>query len=175
MDKHAERVIIKDLKSSERLLDETALFLHRVQADLPETKRRMIRMLHDKEAIFKGKRLLLVDDDVRNLFALSSVLEEKGFKLSLAKTGKEAVRCLNEDPAIDLVLMDIMMPEMDGYEATREIRKQERYRALPIIALTAKAMRGDRAKCIEAGVSDYLAKPVDTDKLLSMLRVWLYH
>jgi len=174
LDKYAERIVVKDARSPERLLDETALFLHRVEKDLPEHKRRMIRMLHDKEAIFSDKKILLVDDDMRNVFALSSVLEEQGVELSIAKNGREGLERLGQNGEVHLVLMDIMMPEMDGYEAMREIRKQSRFKSLPIIALTAKAMKGDRAKCIEAGASDYLAKPVDTEKLLSMLRVWLY-
>jgi CheY-like chemotaxis protein/signal transduction histidine kinase/HAMP domain-containing protein len=174
LDKYAERVIKKGEKSPERLLDETALFLHRVEKNLPDEKRRMIKMLHDKEQIFNDKKILVVDDDMRNVFALSSVLEEKGMRLSVAKNGREGVEGLQNDPDIDLVLMDIMMPEMDGYEAMRKIREENRFKELPIIALTAKAMKGDRHKCIEAGANDYLSKPVDSDKLMSMLRVWLY-
>ena len=134
----------------------------------------MIQLLHDKEAIFRERTVLLVDDDMRNIFALSHILQEKGLKVLTGKDGREGLVQLEQDPDIDLVLMDIMMPEMDGYEAMQEIRKQSRFRSLPIVALTAKAMQGDRAKCIEAGASDYLSKPVDTDQLLSMLRVWLY-
>ena len=174
LDNIAQRIIIKGEKASERLVDETTLFLHRVEKDLPERKRRMIRMIHDKAAILANKTVLLVDDDVRNMFALGSMLEAKGLKLVMATNGRHAMEMLAEHPQIDAVLMDIMMPEMDGYEAMKQIRQQERYASLPIIALTAKAMKKDRAKCIEAGASDYLAKPVDADKLLSMLRVWLY-
>ena len=174
IDKYAEKIIIKGVKSPERLLDETTLFLHRVEADLPEEKQSMLRMIHDKESILRGKRILLVDDDMRNVYALTNILEEKGVRILVGKNGKEGLAQLRKDPDIALILMDIMMPEMDGYETMSEIRKQERFKKIPIIALTAKAMKGDRAKCIEAGASDYLAKPVDADKLLSMLRVWLY-
>lgn len=174
LDKYTERVIVKGEKSAERLLDETTLFLHTVEKNLPEEKREMIRLLHDKESIFKDRTILVVDDDMRNVFALSSVLEEKGFNLVHAKNGVESLEKLDESPDIDLVLMDIMMPVMDGYEAMTKIRAQNRFKDLPMIALTAKAMKGDRAKCIEAGASDYLAKPVDIGKLLSALRVWLY-
>ncbi len=172
--KHAESIVIKGIRSPERLLDETVLFLHRVETNLPEEKKKMLRMTYDKETVLKDKKILLVDDDMRNVFALSSILEERGTKVLIGKNGKEALECLDKIPDINLVLMDIMMPEMDGYEATREIRKQERFKKLPIIVFTAKAMRGDRKKCIDAGASDYLAKPIDTDKLLSLLRVWLY-
>jgi CheY-like chemotaxis protein len=134
----------------------------------------MLQMVHDKEAILRGKRVLVVDDDMRNTFALATVLEEREMEVIVAKNGKESLRLLDENPDISLVLMDIMMPEMDGYEAMRKIREQPRFRKLPMIALTAKAMKGDKAKCIEAGANDYLAKPVDTDKLVSLMRVWLY-
>jgi len=174
LDEYAEKVIIKGAKSPEKLLDETTLFLHRVEADLPEQQRQMLRMIHDKESILKDKNVLLADDDMRNVFAISNTLEEKGMNVLVAKNGKEALECLDSRPDVDLVLMDIMMPEMDGYEAIREIRKKDNLKKLPIIALTAKAMKGDRSKCIEAGANDYLAKPVDTEKLFSMLRVWLY-
>ena len=171
---HAESIIIKGVKSPERLLDETTLFLHRVEANLSEERQKMLKMIHNKEMIFHDKKVLLVDDDMRNVFALLNVLEEKGMKVLVGKNGKEGLSLLNDNPDADLVLMDIMMPEMDGYEAMREIRKQDKFRNIPIIALTAKAMVGDRNKCIEAGASDYLSKPIDTDKLLSLLRVWLY-
>ncbi len=171
---HAASVIIKGARSPERLLDETSLFLHRIEANLPEEKRRILRMLHDKDAVLKDKSILLVDDDMRNVFAVSSVLEERGMKTVIGKNGREGIDALKKNPRIDLVLMDIMMPEMDGYAAIREIRKEERFMNLPIIAITAKAMKGDREKCIEAGASDYLSKPVDPDKLLTLLRVWLY-
>ncbi|MDP3481222.1 MAG: response regulator, partial [Desulfoprunum sp.] len=171
---YTESIIIKGVKSPERLLDESALFLHRVEANMPIEKQRMLKLVHDKEAVLDGKTVLLVDDDMRNVFALSNVLEEKGLNIIVARNGLESLEKLKEYGEIALVLMDIMMPKMDGYEAMREIRKDARLKKLPIIALTAKAMMGDRAKCIEAGANDYLAKPVDTDKLISMLRVWLY-
>lgn len=171
--KYAESIIIKDVKSPERLLDETTLFLHRVEADLPEDKRRILQKLHNKETLFEGKRILLVDDDVRNVFALSSVLEGYRMDVTFAENGREAIEILQQDD-FDLVLMDMMMPEMDGYEAMRIIRQIPAYEKLPIIALTAKAMKDDRAKCIEAGASDYVKKPIQTDQLLSLMRVWLY-
>ncbi|MCP4687823.1 MAG: response regulator [Desulfobacterales bacterium] len=175
LDGFAESIVIKDIKSQEKLLDETTLFLHRVEADLPEEKRKMLRMIHDKEAILENKKILVVDDDMRNVFALINILEDKGVKPIVAKNGRESLLKVRENPDVDLVLMDIMMPEMDGYTAMREIRKMgSKFEKTPIIALTAKAMKGDREKCIKAGASDYLSKPVDQDKLLSMLRVWLY-
>jgi CheY-like chemotaxis protein len=172
--KYAGTIIIKDVKSPERLLDETTLFLHRVEANLPEEKRNMLRKLHSIEEIFEGKNILIVDDDIRNLFALSSILESYKMNISFAENGKEALNQLEENAGIDLVLMDIMMPEMDGYETMREIRLLSKYDKLPIIAVTAKAMKDDRDKCIEAGASDYIAKPVNTEQLLSLMRVWLY-
>jgi CheY-like chemotaxis protein/signal transduction histidine kinase len=172
--KYAETIIVKDVKSPERLLDETALFLHRVEAKLPEQKRRMLEQLHNADSVFAGKKILVVDDDVRNIFSLTSVLEDHGMNVRFAENGKDAIAELEKDPEVDLVLMDVMMPEMDGYETTTAIRKNPRFRALPIIALTAKAMKGDREKCIAAGASDYITKPVDTEQLLSLMRVWLY-
>jgi tubulin-specific chaperone A len=172
--KYAESIIVKGVKSPERLLDESALFLHRVEANLPADKQKMIKLVHDRESILSTKKILLVDDDMRNVFALSSVLEEKNMEVVIAKNGLECLDKLAEIDDIDCVLMDIMMPKMDGYEAMREIRKQIKFAKLPVIALTAKAMKGDRSKCLEAGANDYLAKPVNTDKLLSMMRVWLY-
>ncbi len=172
--KYADSIIIKGVKSPERLLDETALFLHRVEANMPQDKRNMLKSIHNKESVLQGKIILLVDDDMRNVFALSNVLEEKGMEVIIARNGQECLDKLHKSDSVDLILMDIMMPQMDGYEAMREIRKEQKYRQLPIIALTAKAMKGDRNKCIEAGANDYLAKPVNTDKLISMLRVWLY-
>ncbi len=174
LSRYAESIIIKGVKSPERLLDESALFLHRVEADLPEEKRKMLKMVHEKEAVLNGSKVLLVDDDMRNVFALTSVLEERNIDVVIARDGIECLEKLDETEDINAILMDIMMPRMDGYEAMREIRKKTAFKKLPIIALTAKAMKGDRSKCIEAGASDYLAKPVDPDKLLSMLRVWLY-
>ncbi|HKW46084.1 MAG TPA: response regulator, partial [Gemmatimonadaceae bacterium] len=170
----ADTIIIKDVKSPERLLDETALFLHRVEAKLPEQKRRMLERLHNADAVFAGKHVLIVDDDVRNIFSLTSVLEDHGMRVSFAENGKYAIDLLKATPDVDLVLMDVMMPEMDGYETTRAVRQIPELKNLPIIALTAKAMKGDREKCIAAGASDYITKPVNTEQLLSLMRVWLY-
>lgn len=172
--KYANSVIIKGVKSPERLLDETALFLHRVVAEMPEEKQAAIRRLHDRNAVFKGKHILVVDDDMRNAFALSRLLSDKGLKVSLARSGVKALEMLDASDDIDLTLMDIMMPEMDGYETMRRIRAQQKFKNLPILALTAKAMKGDFEKCIEAGANDYMSKPVDVERLFSMLRVWLY-
>jgi CheY-like chemotaxis protein/nitrogen-specific signal transduction histidine kinase len=173
--KYAETIIVKDVKSPERLLDETALFLHRIEAKLPENTRRMLEQLHNADAVFAGKRVLVVDDDVRNIFSLTSVLESHGMNVAFAENGRDALGMLeNGGEEVDLVLMDVMMPEMDGYDTTRAIRQNPRFRSLPIIALTAKAMKGDREKCIAAGASDYITKPVDTEQLLSLMRVWLY-
>jgi CheY-like chemotaxis protein len=172
--KYAETIILKDVKSPERLLDETALFLHRVEAKLPEQKRKMLEHLHDADSVVAGKNVLVVDDDVRNIFSLTSVLEDHGMVVRFAENGKQAIEQLKKDPNVDAVLMDIMMPEMDGYETTKAIRAMDQFKTLPIIALTAKAMKGDREKCIAAGASDYITKPVDTEQLLSLLRVWLY-
>jgi CheY-like chemotaxis protein len=172
--KAAKSVVIKGVESPERLLDETALFLHRVIADLPAAKRRMVQRLHESDEALRDKRVLVVDDDVRNIFALSSVLERHGMDVVTAGTGQEAIEKVAADAGIDLVLMDIMMPGMDGYDTMRAIRSDPDSRALPIVALTAKAMKGDREKCLEAGASDYLAKPVVTDQLLGVLRQWLH-
>ena len=172
--RYADRVIQDNDTALDHLLDETALFLHRIESDLPEKQRRVLKMLHDKEKILRGSKVLLVDDDMRNIFALTNLLEDRDVEVLVAKNGIEAISQITEHPELNLVLMDIMMPEMDGYEAIRRIRKMETGRDLPILAMTAKAMREDRAKCIEAGASDYLAKPVDSSKLLSMMRVWLY-
>ncbi|GAX60784.1 GAF sensor hybrid histidine kinase [Candidatus Scalindua japonica] len=174
IDEFAATTITKGAGSHRKLLDETTLFLHRVEANLPETQQKILRRIHDKEAILAGKKILVVDDDMRNVFSIKKVLEDKDIKILIGKNGKEGLTCLNDNPDIHLVLMDIMMPEMNGYTAIKEIRKQERFKNLPVIALTAKAMKGDRAKCIEAGANDYLAKPFDIDRLFSMLRVWLY-
>jgi len=162
--RYTESIIIKGVKSPERLLEESALFLHRVEADLPKEKQNMLKLVHDKEKVLADKTVLLVDDDMRNVFALSSVLEDKNMTIIIARDGAEGVQKTQSHPEIDIILMDIMMPKMDGYEAMEKIRKTQKQ--LPIIALTAKAMKGDRNKCIEAGASDYLAKPVDTDKLI---------
>ncbi|NNG01895.1 MAG: response regulator [Desulfobacteraceae bacterium] len=174
IDEYTESTVIKGANSHRKLLDETALFLHRVEADMPESQQRILKSLHNKEAIFKEKRILIVDDDMRNLYSLKIILEKKNMKVVAAKHGREAVDIINSGETPDLVLMDMIMPEMDGYQAILEIRKKEKYMNLPIIALTAKAMKGDRRKCLKAGASDYLAKPVDTDRLFSMMRGWLY-
>ena len=148
--------------------------MHRVVADLPSEKQKMLDRLHRSDDALVGKRVLVVDDDVRNIFALSSVLERRGMTVLTAGTGREAIATLESTPDMAIVLMDIMMPEMDGYETIRVIREKGTFRRLPIIALTAKAMKGDREKCLEAGASDYLAKPVNTEQLLSALRLWLH-
>ncbi len=171
---YAENCVIKNVKSMQRLLDETVLFLHKIEADLPEEQQKTIRMLHDTEFILRDKKILIVDDDMRNTFSLSHVLKHKGVEVLMADNGQKALEVLSEYTDIDLVLMDIMMPVMDGFQAMKEIRKQECFNQLPILALTAKAMKGDREKCIESGASDYLTKPVEIEKLFSMLRVWLY-
>ena len=170
----AQTVIVKDVTTLERLLDETALFLHRVEANLTERKRKVLRRLAKHDPSLADRTVLVVDDDVRNIFALTSLLEGHRMNVLYAENGKRALAKLEENPNIDIVLMDIMMPEMDGYEAVRRIRTQHKWRDLPVIALTAKAMKGDREKCLEAGASDYITKPVDSDQLLSLLRVWLY-
>jgi CheY-like chemotaxis protein len=170
----AKSIVLKGVQSPERLLDETALFLHRVVASLPEPKRRMIEQLHGSDEALAGRKVLVVDDDVRNIFALSSILERHGMNVVSATTGEEGIDRIERMPDLALVLMDIMMPEMDGYETVRRIRSVPRLRLLPIIALTAKAMKGDRERCLEAGASDYIAKPVNTDQLLSLLRIWLH-
>jgi CheY-like chemotaxis protein len=172
--KFAKGIVLKGVRSPERLLDETALFLHRVVADLPEAKQRMLEELHKRPDVLAGRKVLVVDDDVRNIFALSSVLERHGMHVLIATTGQEAINVLEQTPDVDLGLMDIMMPGMDGYETMRRIREIARFRRLPIIALTAKAMKGDREKCLDAGASDYVAKPVDTAQLISLLRTWLH-
>jgi CheY-like chemotaxis protein len=170
----ARSVVVKGVESPERLLDETALFLHRVVADLPVEKQRLLDRLHHSDDALVGKKVLVVDDDVRNIFALSSVIERRGMTVMTAGTGREAIAKLESTPDIAIVLMDIMMPEMDGYETMQVIRQNPLFRRLPIIALTAKAMKGDREKCLEAGASEYLAKPVNTEQLLSSLRMWLH-
>jgi CheY-like chemotaxis protein len=170
----ARSVVVKGVESPERLLDETALFLHRVVSDLPAEKRAMLERLHSSDEDLVGKTVLLVDDDARNIFALSSVLERRGMHVLTATTGSEAIDLLDATPGVAIVLMDIMMPEMDGYQTIEVIRRNPGFRRLPIIALTAKAMKGDREKCLEAGASDYLAKPVNTEQLLSALRMWLH-
>jgi CheY-like chemotaxis protein/HAMP domain-containing protein len=170
----ARSVVVKGVESPERLLDETALFLHRVVSDLPAEKQRMLEKLHSSDESLVGRKVLLVDDDARNIFALSSVLERRGMEVLTATTGSEAIETLEATVDVAIVLMDIMMPEMDGYQTMEVIRANSAFRRLPIIALTAKAMKGDREKCLEAGASDYLAKPVNTEQLLSALRIWLH-
>jgi CheY-like chemotaxis protein/signal transduction histidine kinase/HAMP domain-containing protein len=170
----ARSVVVKGVESPERLLDETSLFLHRVFSDLPPEKQRMLERLHRSDEDLVGKAVLVVDDDVRNIFALSSVLERRGMRVFTANTGNEAIDLLEDTPELSIVLMDIMMPEMDGYQTMQRIRENPAFRRLPIVALTAKAMKGDREKCFEAGASDYLAKPVNTEQLLSALRMWLH-
>ncbi|MFV5687897.1 response regulator [Flavobacterium sp. ZT3R25] len=171
--KYAESIIIKGIKSEERLLDETALFLHRTISNLPKSKQMIINSLHDREAIFHSKKILLVDDDMRNVFALSKILQERGIEVIKSENGKNALEMLDKHTDIDMVLMDIMMPEMDGYEAMKRIRAQIKFRNLPVIALTAKAMKDDKQKCIDAGANDYITKPIDVERLLSLMRVWL--
>jgi CheY-like chemotaxis protein len=170
----ARSVVLKDVESPERLLDETALFLHRVITDLPPGKQQMLDRLHRSDDALAGRKVLIVDDDVRNIFALSSVLERRGMTVLSAGTGREAIETIDTTPDLAIVLMDIMMPEMDGYATMQVIRQNPSFRRLPIIALTAKAMKGDREKCLEAGASEYLAKPVNTEQLLSALRMWLH-
>ena len=149
------------------------LFLHQVEAKLPADRQKMLKQSRDREAVFDGRTILVVEDDVRNIFALSSVLEPRGAKIVVARNGKEALTALAREPSIELVLMDIMMPEMDGLTATREIRKNTAWARLPIIALTAKAMKDDQERCLKAGANDYISKPLDVEMLLSLLRVWM--
>ncbi len=175
LQKYASSIIIKGAHSPERLISETTLFLHQVESKLPKDKQKILKMMHDKETTLTGKKIMIVDDDMRNVFALSSVLEEANLKVVVGRNGKEGLEQLNEHPDTNLILMDIMMPEMDGYEAMQKIREKAKFKKLPIIALTAKAMKGDKEKCIQSGANDYLTKPVDTEKLLSLLRVWMYN
>jgi len=172
--RYAKTIVIKDARSPERLLDETALFLHRSQASLPEQQRRMLEEIHALDGGLAGRKVLIVDDDLRNIFALSTLLERQQMQVLFAENGRDGIEVLEKDPTIEIVLMDIMMPEMDGYDTMRAIRRIPKFRSLPIITLTAKAMKGDRDKCIAAGASDYITKPVDVAQLLSMMRVWLH-
>jgi HAMP domain-containing protein/CheY-like chemotaxis protein/signal transduction histidine kinase len=172
--KKAKSIVLKGVRSPERLLDETALFLHRVIADLPASKQLMIENLHESDEPLNGRKVLVVDDDIRNIFALNSLLERHNMSVITATNGQEAINLVESTDDLSLVLMDVMMPEMDGYETMRRIRSKQQFRMLPIIALTAKAMKGDREKCLEAGASDYVAKPVNTDQLLSLVRMWLH-
>jgi CheY-like chemotaxis protein len=170
----AKSIILKDVQSSERLLDETALFLHRVVTDLPREKQALLERLHGSNEILRHRKILVVDDDARNIFALTSLLENHEMEVISTTNGRDAIEIIANTPDLDIVLMDIMMPDMDGYETMRNIRQTPKYRTLPILALTAKAMKGDREKCLDAGASDYIAKPVNTDQLLSLMRVWLF-
>jgi CheY-like chemotaxis protein len=170
----AKSVVLKDVQSPERLFDETALFLHRVIGDLPAPKRRLLQRLHGSDDVLRKRTVLVVDDDARNIFALTTLLENHEMHVLSATNGRQAIEVIKNTPDLSVVVMDIMMPEMDGYATMREIRNEPRFKGLPILALTAKAMKGDREKCLQAGASDYIAKPVDTDQLLSLLRVWLY-
>jgi CheY-like chemotaxis protein len=170
----ARSIVVKGAASPERLFDETALFLHQVAADLPADKQRLLERLHASDEMLAGRTVLVVDDDTRNIFALSSALERRNMHVLTATTGREAISILETSPEVAIVLMDIMMPEMDGYETIARIRSNSALRRLPIVALTAKAMKGDREKCLEAGASDYLAKPVNTEQLFSALRLWLH-
>ncbi len=172
--RNSEAIILKDKRSPERLLAETALFLHRVQAKLPESKRRLIEMIRRDDPLLSNRKVLVVDDDVRNIFAITAALESHKMDVVHAENGQTGIDLLHERPDIDIVLMDIMMPEMDGYEAIRRIRADDQFKKMPIIAVTAKAMKGDRERCLQAGASDYITKPVDMDQLRSLLRVWLY-
>jgi CheY-like chemotaxis protein len=167
-------VVLKDVKSPERLFDETALFLHRVIGDLPETKQQLLESLYNSTAMLRDHHVLVVDDDPRNIFALTTLLENEGMSVLSATNGHHAIEIVEQTPDLSAVLMDIMMPGMDGYTTIREIRNDQRFQRLPIIALTAKAMKGDRERCLHAGASDYIAKPVDAQQLLSLLRVWLH-
>jgi CheY-like chemotaxis protein len=170
----AKSIVLKDVQSPERLLDETALFLHRVVTELPEQKQRMLERLHGSNEALRGRKVLVVDDDARNIFALTSVLEMQDMDVLSSTNGRDAIEIIQKSPEISMILMDIMMPDMDGYETMRRIRELPQFRTLPILALTAKAMKGDREKCLAAGASDYIAKPVHTDQLLSLMRVWLF-
>jgi len=169
-----QKITIKSVHSTPRLLDEATLFLHSVESHLPEEKRNILRIIHDKDALFKDKKIFIIDDDMRNAFALTTAFEDKDMAVFVGNNGKEALELFEEHPDVDLILMDIMMPQMDGYETMKKIRQVKGLRSLPIIALTAKAMKDDKAKCLEAGANDYLSKPVDLDKLLSLMRVWLH-
>ncbi len=171
--RYSSSIIVKGARSPERLLDEVTLFLHQVESQLTVERQRMLQKVRDRESIFEGRVVLVVEDDVRNVFALTSVLEPKGAQVMIARNGKEALEALSKRAEVALVLMDLMMPEMDGLTAIREIRKESRWAKLPIIALTAKAMKDDREKSLEAGANDYLAKPIDVEMLLSLLRVWM--
>ncbi len=170
----ARSIVLKDVRSPERLLDQATLRLHNHVADLSEHQLALLKSLHSDQTVLTGRNVLLVDDDIRNVFAMTSVLERYGMAVVAAESDPEALVKLEANTEIDIALMDIMLPEMDGYKVTQAIRAQTRFKSLPIVALTAKAMKGDREKCIQAGCSDYLAKPVDIEQLLSVLRLWLH-
>jgi len=170
----ADAIIIKGVGSPEHLLDQTSLFLRRNEAALSPARRGMVERIRGSDPVFAGKTVLVVDDDFRNIFAVTSVLERHKIKVLFAENGRKGIEMLERHQDVELVLMDLMMPEMDGYEATRAIRRHTKYATLPIVALTAKAMKDDRTKCIASGASDFLSKPVDTERLLSTLRVWLH-
>jgi CheY-like chemotaxis protein len=174
LQKYAKSIVVKGANSPERLFDEVSLFLHSVEKALSQQQKKIIQLLHDPELVLKGKKILLADDDVRNTYALSNVLSKSGLEIILADNGKTAIEKLKTEKNIDLVLMDIMMPVMDGYEATKIIRTMAEYKKIPVIALTAKAMPEDKAKCIEAGANDYLTKPINMNVLLNMMRIWLF-
>ena len=169
----ARQSVVRYAESIDRLLEETVHFLHRAEADLSESQQEILSSIRRNDSTLAGKKVLVVDDDVRNIFALSTVLEQHNLQVVHAENGRTGIETLLRTPGVDAVLMDIMMPEMDGYETMKAIRQIAEFRTLPIIAVTAKAMKGDRAKCIEAGASDYITKPVDLDQLFSILRVWL--
>ena len=169
----ADTIIVKDADSIERLIDETALFLHRDVADLTDAQKNMMKHVNVTDPRLEGKKVLIVDDDIRNIFALTSALERQHMQVVYAENGEDGIEMLEKTPGIDGVLMDIMMPGMDGFEAMQAIRQRAKFRSVPIIAVTAKAMKGDRQKCLEAGASDYITKPVDTEQLMSLLRIWL--
>ena len=171
--KYAKTIVIKDARSPERLLDETALFLHRSHASLPELQRKMLEEIHATDSGLAGRKVLIVDDDLRNIFALSSLLERQQMQVLFAENGRDGIEVLEKDPGIEIVLMDIMMPEMDGYDTMRAIRRIPKFKSLPIITLTAKAMKDDQEQCLAAGANDYLAKPIDLARLYSLLRVWM--
>jgi len=176
--RYSSSIIIKGAKSPERLLDEVSLFLHQVVAELPAEQQKMIQAARHRDAVLEGRKILIVEDDVRNVYSLTSVLEPRGATVEIARNGQEAVDALARQPEdaadpVDLVLMDVMMPVMDGLDATRRIRSDARFRKLPIIMLTAKAMPDDQEKCLAAGANDYMAKPLDVEKLLSLVRVWM--
>ena len=172
--KCSDSIILKDINSSSWLTDEVNLFLHKVENGLPENHKKTLKAMYSKDNTLDGKKVLIVDDDMRNVLALSSAIQDQGMSVTIGKNGREGIDQLEAHPDVNLILMDIMMPEMDGYEAMREIRMKDKFKDLPIIALTAKAMKGEKERCTEAGASDYLSKPVDTEKLLSLMRVWMH-